>query len=128
MAKGERIKSRREQLGITQISLADKVGISKQNLYKYENNIITNIPSDVIEKIADVLNCTPGYLMGWDDTIDYEYKWYESGGGQHPLKLSPEEYSLILSFRKSDDTTKDMVNRILKYKELLEKRLNNANS
>jgi transcriptional regulator with XRE-family HTH domain len=67
MAKGERIKSRREQLGITQISLADKVGISKQNLYKYENNIITNIPSDVIEKIADALNCTPGYLMGWDD-------------------------------------------------------------
>ena len=50
-----------------QVELAEKVSISKQTLYKYENDIITNIPSDKIEAIASVLNVTPAYLMGWDE-------------------------------------------------------------
>ena len=40
---------------------------SKQTLYKYENNIITNIPSDKIEAAAKIGNVSPAYLMGWDD-------------------------------------------------------------
>ena len=48
MAKGDRIKARREELGMTQVALADMIGESKQNIYKYENNIITNIPSDEV--------------------------------------------------------------------------------
>ena len=46
MTVGERIKSIRESKGIAQIDLANATKISKQNIYKYENNIITNIPSD----------------------------------------------------------------------------------
>ena len=65
MTVGQRIRTRREELNIGQTELADKVGISKQTLYKYENDIVTNIPSDKIEKIADHLDTTPNYLMGW---------------------------------------------------------------
>ena len=36
MTKGERIKARREELGITQVALADMIGESKQTVYKYE--------------------------------------------------------------------------------------------
>lgn len=67
MTVGERIKHTREQKGITQIELANACNITKQNLYKYENNIITNIPSDKIEIIATKLSVTPSYLMGWSD-------------------------------------------------------------
>ena len=53
MTKGERIKHRREQLGISQTELAECIGTSKQNLYKYENDIITNIPSDRVEALVE---------------------------------------------------------------------------
>lgn len=65
MKIGERIRQRRESLGITQTALADRVGISKQNLYKYETGIIANIPSDRVEAIAAALDTTPAALMGW---------------------------------------------------------------
>lgn len=67
MTKGQRIKIKREQMGINQTDLAQKIGVSKQTLYKYENDIITNIPSDAIEKMSVVLECTPAYLMGWEE-------------------------------------------------------------
>lgn len=67
MKIGERIKHRREELGIAQTQLAEQIGSSKQNLYKYENGIIANIPADKIEAIAKALHTTPAYLMGWND-------------------------------------------------------------
>ena len=69
MTVGERMKSLREQQNITQTDLADAVGASKQTIYKYENNIITNIPADKIEAIASVLHCSPSYLMGWETNM-----------------------------------------------------------
>lgn len=72
MTRGERIKQCRERVGMGQTELAEKIGTSKQNLYKYENDIITNIPSDIIEKIAAALDCTPQYLMGWTDSQYYD--------------------------------------------------------
>ena len=67
MKIGERIKHRREELGIAQTQLAEQIGSSKQNLYKYENGIIAYIPADKIEAIAKALHTTPAYLMGWND-------------------------------------------------------------
>ncbi|MGP1349007.1 MAG: helix-turn-helix domain-containing protein [Stomatobaculum sp.] len=67
MTVGERIKNRREELGISQVDLAISINTSKQTLYKYEKGIITNIPSDKIELIAKALHTTPAQLMGWED-------------------------------------------------------------
>lgn len=66
MTVGDRIRSTRLVMGLSQVELADKMGVSKQTLYKYENNIITNIPSDKIERAAYALGTTPEYLMGWE--------------------------------------------------------------
>lgn len=66
---GKRIKHHREAAGFSQVEFASKIGVSKQTLYKYENDIITNIPSDKIETAAAVLGMSPAALMGWiDDT------------------------------------------------------------
>lgn len=70
MTIGERIRQCRDKLGMSQTALADKVDSTKQNIYKYETGIITNIPSDKIEQIADALNVTPAYLMGWETQKD----------------------------------------------------------
>lgn len=67
MTRGERIKKARTDAGFGLTELAEKIKVSKQTLYKYENDIITNIPSDKILDIADICSVTPSYLMGWED-------------------------------------------------------------
>lgn len=74
MTIGDRIKAKRKEEGLTQIELAEKIGTTKQNLYKYENGIILNIPSDKVESIASALSTTPAYLMGWDLDSQIEEK------------------------------------------------------
>lgn len=72
MTVGDRIRKQRDLTGMTQTELAEKVKISKQTLYKYENNIVTNVPSDKIESIAEALNVSPAYLMGWEKNLSEE--------------------------------------------------------
>lgn len=62
-----KIKLLREEAKLSQGELAEKANTTKQNIYKYEKGIITNIPSDRIELIANALSTTPAYLMGWND-------------------------------------------------------------
>lgn len=68
MTIGDRIKLIRENLHISQVDFADRINVSKQTLYKYENGIVTNIPSDKIEVIASIGNTSPAYIMGWEET------------------------------------------------------------
>ncbi len=63
---GERIKELRTQKGKTLDEVANYAKTTRQTIYKYENNIITNIPSDKIEAIAKLFHVSPSYLMGWD--------------------------------------------------------------
>lgn len=66
MTKGERIKLLREKANMTQEELAKLLNTTKQTIYKYEQSVVTNIPSDRVERIAEVLNTTPAYIMGWE--------------------------------------------------------------
>lgn len=67
MTIGDRIKKSREENKMTQEELAKYISSTKQTIYKYENNIITNIPSDKVESIAKALGISPSYLMGWEE-------------------------------------------------------------
>lgn len=66
MTIGEKIKSLRENKGYTQEQFAELLNTTKQAVYKYEKGIVTNIPSDKIELIAQIFDVSPAYLMGWD--------------------------------------------------------------
>jgi transcriptional regulator with XRE-family HTH domain len=68
MTIGKRIKKLRcQKMNMSQVSFADSINVSKQTLYKYENDIVTNIPADKIEAIASLCNVSPAYLMGWEN-------------------------------------------------------------
>jgi repressor LexA len=67
MTIGERIKKCRKNLRMSQEELAIKLNTTKQAIYKYESNIVTNIPMDKIEVMSSIFGVTPSYLMGWDD-------------------------------------------------------------
>lgn len=106
MSIGQRIKECRELLKMTQESLANKIGTTKQTIYKYENDIITNIPSDKIELIAKALAISPAYLMGWinndgDSIIDYYYDTIEfllnflNEKGYTPIETNTGDYIIL---------------------------------
>lgn len=97
MTVGERIKELRTSKDISQVEFASMIQVSKQTLYKYENNIITNIPSDKIENAAKVLEVSPCQLMGWEKPSSPKEE------------LSKREQSHILVYRSLTDPGKDRV-------------------
>lgn len=62
----DRLRKKRLDLGFSLQEVADKVGISKVTLSRYETLDITNIPSDKIERLAEIYKTTPAYIMGWE--------------------------------------------------------------
>lgn len=64
---GDRIKQRREELGLTQLELAERIGYkSKTSINKIELGV-QNLKQSKIKAIADALNTTPSFIMGWRD-------------------------------------------------------------
>ena len=68
MDKGHRIKIARERSNMTQTELGLACGTTKQTIFKYESGVVTNIPTDRIERIAEVTGVSPAYIMGWTDS------------------------------------------------------------
>ena len=65
----DRVKERRLELNLTLEDVSKKLSISKPTLQRYESGVISNIPSDKIEKLAAILETTPSCLMGWEEKI-----------------------------------------------------------
>jgi len=65
----ERIKKRREELGLSQDELASLLGYkSNSTITKIETGI-NDIPHAKIKLFADALNTTPSWLLGLDDEV-----------------------------------------------------------
>ncbi len=67
MCLNEHIKEYRKRAGMTLEEVAKLVGVSRQTIQRYESGVISNIPSDKIEKIALALGVKPSTLMGWNE-------------------------------------------------------------
>lgn len=66
MTIGERIRQRRIELGLSQEEVSIKAGYkSRSSVNKLESS--RNLPLSKVEKMATALECTPAYLMGWED-------------------------------------------------------------
>ena len=68
MTFSERMKYARELKKITLKDLGNKIGKTEATVQRYESGEIKNLKNDIIEAIADALDVSPAYLMGWDDT------------------------------------------------------------
>ena len=66
MTTGERIKRRREELGLTVEEVAKRLNKHRATIYRYESDEIGTLPTDVLEPLAVVLNTTPAALLGWE--------------------------------------------------------------
>lgn len=74
------IKRRRQQLKMTQIDLALKMGYADKSMIAKIEKGNVDLPQSKILAFANVLETTPGELMGWDyeaepiETVDNIYK------------------------------------------------------
>ena len=87
MTFGQRVRARREELGLTQEELATRLGYkSKSSINKIEtgNN---NLPLPKVERFAKALEIDPGLLMGWDEEQEEPEKYYLSSREQHIIGL-----------------------------------------
>ena len=69
----ERIRHRREQLGISQGQLAEELGYTNRSTIAKIKSGKNDITQSKIVAFAHALSTTPQYLMGWtDDPYDYD--------------------------------------------------------
>lgn len=77
----DKIKSRRLELGLTLDEVAQKIGVAASTFQRYESGEIKNMRRDKVKKIADVLELSPSYLMGWSeqsDTTEFDSSQYDN--------------------------------------------------
>lgn len=91
MTKGEMLRQLRESQGLKLVDAAERAGTTKQNLYKYENDVVKNIPPDKIEALAAIYGVHPSAIMGWEK----DGLW-----GKLHLKTDSTEAMLIGLYRR----------------------------
>lgn len=87
MSFASRLRQAREQSGLTQQDLAEKLGITKSAIGNYENGV-SSPKWDVLLKIFDVLKVEPNFL--YQDSFSLETP--------EASPLTPQQSSLLSSF------------------------------
>lgn len=100
MGLKENIKAIRTSHGLTLEDVAKYIGVSRQTMSRYETGVITNIPSDKIEKMAQLFNTSPSNLMGWEKEAPAANKDDEQLVEMFS-KLNKQDRDYILKFMRS---------------------------
>ena len=118
-AVGLRIKEARINSRLSLKDLGTKVGLSEGTMQRYETGQIKGVDVNLLKKIADVLECSEAYIMGWEDVKSSN----QSSKGQNVLNnsYSEKEKGLISKYRKADDNVKSAVDTILDMADELER-------
>lgn len=102
----EMIAFYRKRDGLSQRDLAKKIGVSPSTIGMYESG--KRFPTHEIEEaLADVFNVSLNALRGYDE---------------ESFSISTNERKLIEKFRVADDSTRDVIIRLLKFATEQEKK------
>jgi len=74
MRTGEMLRKLRIERDYTLEYVANVIGVSRQTVQRYETGVISNIPSDKIEMLANLYKVSPGTIMGWNNPDSHEEK------------------------------------------------------
>ena len=64
---GERIKTLRQSLSMTQKELGDAIGVKTAAINKYETGTVVNLKRSTIQNLAKALHTSPTYLLGYTE-------------------------------------------------------------
>lgn len=109
MKIGKRIQQRRKELRMSADELAKKLGKDRSTVYRYEKGDIENLPLDILEPIAEALETTPAYLMGWEKAIE-----------KKPVETANKLADLFLRLEFNDDNDSDVMIMLEEYFSLPE--------
>ena len=73
MTTGDRIRMLRENHNLTQEELGSLLGVQKSTVMKYEKGIVTNLKRSTIQKLANIFNISPLYILGIETTPEPPY-------------------------------------------------------
>lgn len=96
---GKKIKLRRKELGMSQEKLGEAIGVSYQQIQKYEKGI-DKISLEKLVKIATALALPLSFFL---EIIEKEGEEKMEKGEELRKELSPEERELIRYFRAIGD-------------------------
>lgn len=104
---GQKIHQLRVEKGMTLEELGNKVGVGKSTIRKWEIGMIENMKRDKIAKLAEALEVSPGYLLGWDvEKIDEVESMYKESRQMERMN----KYAEILSnLSLTDGETEQMI-------------------
>lgn len=69
MTFGEKIRAERKKLGLTQIELAEKIGVTNRVITSYETGKSFPRTRDAYKRIADALGVNVNYLLSDDEAF-----------------------------------------------------------
>lgn len=79
MKIGTRVKNRRLELDMTQDELAQRLGYSdKSSISRIENS--SKLTLNRVQLLAEALNVSPSYLMGWEDELNVDMDMRNNSG------------------------------------------------
>jgi transcriptional regulator with XRE-family HTH domain len=93
MTIGERIKMRRKELGLTADQVAERVGVNRATIYRYESDEIKSMGTETLVPLAAALRTTPAWLLQGEDPDDDPQ--------QHAFDDDPEKRTLYEMIDKS---------------------------
>lgn len=111
MDTGAKIKLLREQAGMTQEELGNRLGVKRAAINKYETGLVVNLKRSTIENLCRIFDVTPQYLL--TDSVSSEST---PVAPQPMLKISHEERLVLALFDELNDEGKA---NVLDYLELL---------
>ena len=95
----ENIKNRREELGLTKVELANRIGYERSMITKVEQGKV-DLTQSKIAAFAKALETTPARLLGWEWDIV-------------PAELTDIEANVINAYREATPDEKHAVNKFL---------------
>lgn len=133
---GQRMKLRRQEINLSAEKLAEKLGVSKTTIYRYEKGEIEKFPIELVEPIAKALNTTPAYIMGWEvkDDINVIYNQLEDSRQRKVYSYAKYELDeqnklnhsddILIAAHKDDDLTQEQEAEVRAYIDNIKQRHN----
>lgn len=120
MTMGDRIKTRRLELGLTQQELAEKLGIKSRSYISLLEKGDRNLPTSMIRKLVLALDTTPSYLLGWnEEEIKANQEWLNRF-----MQATADTYRRVFSSEPTPETRvllpEEALKRIMEYIDLLD--------
>ena len=89
---GKKIKRKRKSLNLTQLELAEQVGLTESSISRYESGKISTMPTSTVNKICHALRIKPSELLGLttDNSFEYDLKDILNMTSELPLDIQAE--------------------------------------